>query len=123
MRPVRSGRELGQSTVEFALILPLFFAFMVLLFQVALIGRDEVLVVHAARVAAREASLTADPAQIRAAARRTLSSAEVGIVHRGGPGGLTEVEVSYVARTDLPIVGALLPDITLRARASMPVER
>ena len=57
----------GQSTVEFALVLPLFFGLLVLLFQVALVGRDEILVVHAARAAAREASVTTDLARINAA--------------------------------------------------------
>jgi hypothetical protein len=34
-----------------------------------------------------------------------------------------EVEVVYASPTDMPIVGALLPDVTLRAHAVMRVER
>jgi Flp pilus assembly protein TadG len=113
----------GQSTVEFALVLPLFFALLVLLFQVALVGRDEVLVVHAARAAAREASVTADPARVRAAATRALPGAVVQVSRRGRVGEPVEVDVTYTSVTDLPVVGAMLPDLTLHARAVMRVER
>jgi len=119
---VRPG-ERGQSTVEFALILPLFFALLALVFQVALVGRDEILVVHAARAAVREASVTADPARIDAAATRTLRGAVVHVTRRGPVGAPVEVEITYASPTDLPVVGALLPDLTLHARAVMRVER
>jgi Flp pilus assembly protein TadG len=113
----------GQSTVEFALILPLFFALLVLVFQVALVARDEIVTVHAARVAVREASVTHDPARVTAAARRTLPGAQVRIVQRGPVGEPVTVEVTYVSVTDLPIVGALVPDLSLHATATMSVER
>jgi Flp pilus assembly protein TadG len=118
----RSGGA-GQSTVEFALVLPLFFALLALLFQVALVARDEVMVVHAARAAVREASVTADPARIEAAATRSLSGVNAGVARRGRIGQPVEVDVVYVAKTDLPLVGALLPDLTLRASAVMSVEK
>lgn len=114
--------ESGQATVEFALLLPLLFTMFVLLFQVALVGRDQMLVVHAARDGAREASVTASPARIQAAVQRTLPGASVRVLRRGRPGEPVEVEVTYLARTDLPGVGALLPDLTLHARAVMRVE-
>jgi Flp pilus assembly protein TadG len=113
----------GQSTVEFALVLPLFFGLLVLVFQVALVGRDEILVVHAARAAAREASVTADPARIDAAATRSLPGAVVRVARRGRVGEPVEVDVTYTSETDLPIVGSMLPDLTLHARAVMRVER
>ena len=113
----------GQSTVEFALVLPLFFALLVLLFQVALVARDEIVTVHAARVAVREATVTGDPARITAAAVRSLPGARVRIVRRGRVGEPVEVEVTYVSVTDLPLVGSLVPDVTLHAAATMSVER
>jgi hypothetical protein len=113
----------GQATVEFALLLPLLMTFLVLLFQVALVARDQVLVAHAARDAAREAAVTADPRAVHAAAHETLPGADVRVVRRGRPGERAVVEVRYVSRTDLPLVGALLPDLTLRGRAVMRVER
>lgn len=122
MQRARPG-EAGQSTVEFAFVLPLFFALLVLLLQVAVVARDQILVVHAARSAVREASVTSDSGRIDAAATRTLPGAVVRVDERGAVGQPVEVDVSYVAHTDLPLVGVLLPDVTLHARAVMRVER
>jgi Flp pilus assembly protein TadG len=115
--------EAGQSTVEFALVLPLFFALLVLVFQVAVVGRDEILVTHAARAAVREATVTSDPAAIAAAATRSLPGADVEVVQRGAVGQPVEVRVTYVAPTNVPVVGSFIPDLTLRASAVMRVER
>ena len=120
---VRARPEHGQSTVELALLLPLLAASLVMVVQVALVGRDEILVVHAARDAAREAAVTADPARVAAAARRTLTGARVRIVRRGAVGQPVEVEVAVHRAIALPLLCAVLPDITLHARAVMRVER
>jgi hypothetical protein len=121
--PDPDDTQAGQATVELALVLPLFFALLVLLFQVALVARDEVLVIHAARVAVREASVTDDRERITAIASHSLPGSRVRVVRRGRIGEPVDVEVVYASPTDLPIVGALLPDITLRAHAVMRVER
>ncbi len=129
--PVTGGRgarsrvrsDHGQATVELALVLPLVFGMLIFLFQIAVVARDDILVVHAARDAAREATVTGNQALVAAAAHRTLPGAAVTITRRGGVAAPVEVAVSFVARTDLPIVGALLPDVTLHGRAVMRVER
>jgi hypothetical protein len=113
----------GQATVEFALLLPLLFAFLVLLFQVALVARDQILVVHAARAAVREATVTPEDLRIRSAGTHTLPDATVKVVERGRVGERVVVEVAYRSPTDLPLIGAVLPDVSLRARAVMRVER
>jgi TadE-like protein len=118
----RARSDRGQATVELALVLPLMFALLVLVFQIALVARDEILVVHAARDAAREATVTHDVARVIAAARRDLPGATVRVVRRGRVGEPVEVAITYVARTDLPLVGALVPDLTLRAGSVMRVE-
>jgi TadE-like protein len=116
-------RSNGQSTVEFALMLPLFVLFLFALVQVALIARDEVLVVHAARAAVREASVDVTGARAIAAARHALPRALV-VVHRGASvGDRVVVDVEYVSHTNVPLVGPLVPDVTLRSRAVMRVER
>jgi Flp pilus assembly protein TadG len=115
--------DAGQSTVEFALVLPLFFALLVLVFQVAVVGRDEILVTHAARAAVREATVTADPAAISAAATKSLAGARVEVLQRGAIGQPVEVRVTYTVHPGVPIVGSLLPDIALHASAVMQVER
>lgn len=108
--------------MELALVLPLVFALLVLVFQVALVARDEILVVHAARDAARESSVTLDLKRVVAAAQRDLPGATVRVVRRGRVGEPVEVAITYVSRTRLPLVGALVPDLTLRARSVMRVE-
>lgn len=113
----------GQATVELALLLPLVLGLLVLVFQVALVGRDQVVVVHAARAAVREAALTPDPGRVREAATRSLPGAETRVLRRGPVGEPVEVEVAYRSVTDLPLIGSLLPDPDLRARAVMRVER
>jgi hypothetical protein len=95
---------------------------LVLVFQIALVARDEILVVHAARDAAREATVSRDPARVAAAARRDLPGASVRIVRRGRVGEPVQVAITYVSRTDLPLVGALLPDVTLHGDSVMRVE-
>jgi hypothetical protein len=46
----------------------------------------------------------------------------VRIVRRGRVGEPVEVAVTYVSRTDLPLIGALMPDLTLHGRSVMRVE-
>jgi hypothetical protein len=42
------------------------------------------------------------------------------VVTRGaGEGPVVQVRVSYVAATEVPLAGVLLPDVTLSARAAM----
>jgi hypothetical protein len=106
-----------------ALVLPLVFGLLALLFQIALVARDEMLVVHAARDAARQATLSRDPRRVVGAARRTLPGATVRIVRRGRVGEPVVVAITYVSRTDLPLIGVLLPDLTLHGRSVMAVEQ
>ena len=115
--------DLGQATVELALVLPVLVLFLLALVQTALVARDEVLVQDAARAAAREASVGSSGGRVRDAARRTLHGVEVGVHRAGGVGDPVEVTVRYREHTNLPLVGPLFPDITLRARATMRAER
>jgi hypothetical protein len=91
--------------------------------QVAFVVRDQVAVVHAAREAARAASVDPDPDRAARAARRTLRGADVDVGDRPAIGEPITVEVAYKSETDLPLVGALFPDPTLHGRVTMRVER
>ena len=119
--PARSDR--GQATVELALVLPVLVLFLLALVQTALVARDAVLVQDAARAAVREASVDAGNGRVRDAARRTLGGVEVEVHRAGGVGEPVEVRVHYRAHTNLPLVGPLFPDVTLRATATMRAER
>jgi TadE-like protein len=126
-RAPRLGRacphERGQATVELALVLPLVVFGLLAILQVGLVVRDQVAVIHAAREAARAASVDRDPGRAAAAARRVLARAEVHVGARPAVGQPITVEVMYHDRTDLPLVGPLFPDPDLHASASMRVER
>jgi hypothetical protein len=121
-----SGRERGQATVELGLVLPLIVVLLLSLVQGGLVVRDQILVTHAAREAARTAALEDDTAAVERAARAAgpldRDRLEVEIGARGAPGDRVTVRVSYHA-TRVPLVGDLVGVIRLRASASMRVER
>ena len=124
--PGRGTSQRGQASVEVALVLPLLAALALLLLQVGLLVRDQVLVTHAAREGARQAAVRDDPAAVAAAVAdataldRDRLSVEVST--RGPVGSPVRVEVTYRAPTDLPLVGHLLGDVELGATATMRVE-
>ena len=123
---MRGHGERGQATVEAALVLPLITLLLLGVVQIGLLVRSEVLVTHAAREAARAAAVDADP-QAAARAATTSSSLDarrmtVHVQGREGPGSRVQVEVTYSAPTDVPLVGSLLGDVDLHATATMRVE-
>jgi Flp pilus assembly protein TadG len=126
-RDRRDRRERGQASVELALALPLVVVLLFVVVQVGLIVRAQVLVTHASREGARAAAVDADPAAARRAveASSVLDAGRLDVVvaNRAGPGSRVRVEVGYRLVTDLPLVGPLMPDITLSAATTMRVER
>ena len=124
-RPARRSAcpEEGQATVEFALVLPLVIVLILAVLQTALVVRDYVATVHAAREAVRAASVDRRPDAATDAARRVLQRLHVEVGDRPAVGGPIRVEVTYTSHTDLPLVGVLFPDPELRASATMRAER
>ena len=125
-RPTFAGRprgSRGQATVEFAFVLPLVVLAALAVIQVGLVVRDQMGVVHAAREAARAASVDDDPSSAVRAATRTLPGADVDVGARPDIGGEIRVTVRYRSVTSLPLVGALFPDPDLHATAAMRVEK
>ena len=121
-----AARERGQATVEAALVLPLVVTMLLAVVQVGLVVRAQVLATHAAREAARAAAVDADPdAAVRAATGASSLDPHrmsVAVSGRAGPGSHVHVEITYTEPTDVPLVGALLGDLTLHASATMRVE-
>jgi Flp pilus assembly protein TadG len=108
------------------LVLPYAVLVLLALVQVGVVVHDQVMVTHAAREAARAAAVRPE----LAAARRGAEAAgglDPGRLHvamtRIEGRGTVEVRVDYVCVTDLPLVGPLVPDVSLRADATMQVER
>jgi hypothetical protein len=126
-RPHPSGRDHGQATVELALVLPLIALVLTALVQAVVVARDQLLVVHAAREAARAAAVDPAPGAARHAAELSgpldPGRLEVDVSGRAGAGSRVRTVVRYRQPTDLPLVGRLVGDVTLRAEATMRVER
>lgn len=116
----RSDR--GQATVELALSLPLLFVFLLGIVQLVVIVRDQLAVQLAAREAARAAAVaassgtTADAAAAQAIGLRPLQ------VSATSSASAVTVTVSHVTHTDVPLIGALLPDVVVSATATMALE-
>ncbi len=123
----RGSGDGGQAAVELALVLPLVVTVLLALVQLGLVVRDQILVVHGDREAAREAAVdpAADAPRRAAVASSTLSDARLTVTStgRGAPGSRVRVEVAYRASTGVPLLGAAVGDLTLRASATMRVER
>lgn len=121
-------RERGQSSVEFALILPIMLVLVLALAQVGLIVQAQISVTHTAREAAR--ALAVDPAaDVRAAAFRAsnLSAPSTEVTARFAPASVSgrqivEVTVSY----RIPVISGLFAPLVegevVTARASMLIE-
>ena len=117
----RTTSDDGQATVELALCLPFVCLLVLGLVQVAIIVRDRIAVVAAAREGARAAAVSASP---HAAATNAVRDRGFGPleVRMASSGSMVTVTVRYVDHTDVPLIGALLPDVELEASVSMVFE-
>jgi Flp pilus assembly protein TadG len=120
--------ERGSAVVEFALVVPLVLVVALALVQVAVIGRDRLLLEHAARAGARTAAVDPSDDAVRAsvlAAVGPLDPAEVRIEVRreleiGRP---VAVRVAYAVPVAVPLAGWLLPSsVELSAEVTMRQE-
>ncbi len=115
----RTRRDEGQSTVELALSLPLLCVFLLGMVQVAVVGRGQLAVQLAAHEAVRAAAVSADPeAAAISAANRAVSLRPL-IVEIVVEAESVTVTVTYVDHTDVSLAGALIPNVTLTASATM----
>ncbi len=119
-----SNNDAGQATVEVALAVPLLVFVMLFGVQIALVVRDQIATLAAAREAARAVVVAdgktgfADAAVARTAALDpSRRSVNVSI-----NGGLVTATITYRSPTDLPLIGIFIPDITLHGAATMALE-
>ncbi len=122
----RARGDEGQAAVELALVLPVLAVLALALVQVALVVRDQVRVTFGAREGARQAAVSPAAGDVR---RAVVASSglddgrlDVQVTGRGAAGSRVTVRVRYAAATDLPLVGALLGDVSLEGVAAMRVE-
>lgn len=118
----RAGRrpQQGQATVEVVLALPVVVVALLLVLQVALVGRSKLLVTDAAREGARAAAVGANPSEVTATVARTpgLDPHRVE-VEVDGAGGEVRVTVRYRSPTDVALIGPLVGDPVLHASVTM----
>ena len=115
-------RDGGQAAVELALCLPLLFVFLLGIVQLVVIVRDQLAVQLAAREAARAAAVAASSAvAAQGAATRAVTLRPLTVATDLSSSTVT-VTVRHVTHTDVPMIGALLPDVTVTARARMALE-
>lgn len=116
--------EGGQSTVEYALVLPLVLILVLGLLQVGVLARDQIMLLGAAREGVREAIVTPDQGRIAAAAGNAAPGLDLNVqVARGTQRGeAARVDVS-AAPARLPVVGGIVGGMTLRASATMRIEK
>jgi Flp pilus assembly protein TadG len=120
----RSNSDAGQATVEVALAVPLLVIVMLFGVQIALVIRDQIATIAAAREAARAVVVADGKTNVAdAAVARTVAlnpsrrSVKVSI-----NGQLVTATVTYRSPTDLPLVGIFIPDITVHGSATMALE-
>ena len=119
---LRGRGDAGQAAVELVLVLPLVLVVTLAALQVALVARDQVLVVHAAREGARQAAVSPDDGDVgRVATGATgLRARRLAIsIERGAPPGAVSVTATYDAPTDVPLVGGLVGDVELEGTVTM----
>jgi Flp pilus assembly protein TadG len=117
----RDHRDRGQAAVELALCLPLLFVFLLGIVQLVVIVRDQLAVQLAAREAARAAAVAAASGAADGAAERAVALRPLNVAI-SSTGETVTVIVSHVTPTDVPLIGLLLPDITVTAAATMALE-
>jgi Flp pilus assembly protein TadG len=111
--------------VELALLLPLLALVTFAVVQIGLLARDRVALTHVARAAARAAVLDPNPAPVRSAAveASSLDARRLTVTVRRRSGDRVVVVVAYRAPTDVPLVGALVGDVTFTERLVGRVEQ
>jgi hypothetical protein len=123
----RRDREEGQATVELALALPILAVILAAMLEAGMIGLDQLRLWHAAREAARIAVVDPNLDEIREAAERSgLAPLDVTVepdTYRRTSGGPLTVRLAYQPSGHVPLIGAIVDDVTLGAEATMRIER
>lgn len=119
--------EVGQTTVELALCLPVVIFVVVAVIEVGLIVADQVRLWHAAREAARQAVVDDHTdAAIDAARRAGFDSLDVTVDPESNyrqQGEPLTVTVVYDRPGAIPLIGRLFEHIELQSTATMRIER
>jgi hypothetical protein len=108
--------------VELALTLPLVCLLLLAVVQLAVVVADLLAVQLAAREGARAASVSMQPVGAARGAAEGATALQPLQVRTVSAAGAVTVRVTYIERTTVPLIGALVPDITVSASATMQFE-
>jgi Flp pilus assembly protein TadG len=115
--------ERGQATVELALLLPVVVMIVWALLEGILLARDQVLLSHAAREAARaySTSQSVDKAT-QAAQQRSGFGSELAISITTEAAGIARVQVSLNEAPRLSLIGRFTSDLVFTADVAVAIE-
>jgi hypothetical protein len=121
---MRRRNDGGQAAVELALALPLVAVFLFGAVQVVAVARDQIAVVHAARELARAVAVAGNAPLDGSSTVAGITDLEPARleVSTSSSSELVRAEVRYRSPTEVPFVGALLPDVTVVGTATMARE-
>ena len=109
----------GQAVVELAITLPVVVLLALVVLQVAVIGRDQLALWHAVRVAVRSAAVSLEPAADAEVAAQVATTLRPLQVTTDADDEWVRVALQHTSRTRIAVVGGLVPDVTLHAHATM----
>ena len=116
----------GQATVELALLMPLLMLLALFLTQLALTARDQIMVIHSAREAARAVAVSNDASVARSAAlaasRLDVQRLRVQVQESAGSGNVS-VRLEYRSPVRFAPLAVLVDDVALSGEAVMRIER
>lgn len=115
----RLRRDAGQAAVELALALPVVVVMLLGVVQVVVVIGDRLAVELAAREAARAAAVAGDPAGAAAAAANRATGLSPLDVATSVRVDRVTVTVSHRSRTEVPVIGRLIGDVTIESTVSM----
>jgi Flp pilus assembly protein TadG len=118
-----SRAERGQATVEFALVLVALVSVVWALLSLCLLVRDQVLVTHASREAARTYAVTRSlDAATQAARDRSGLGSDLVVTVEPQPENLARITVSLGIGARIPIAGRVRPGLQLQSSLITYVE-
>lgn len=122
-----AGAQAGQTTLEFALLLPILALVLAALVEIGLVVADQGRLWHAAREAVRIAVVDPDLDDVEAAAERGgLRPITIDVdppAHLRRQGDPLTVRLVHRPRARVPLFGAVLDRVALEAAATMRIEQ
>ena len=120
----KKHNDRGQATIEFALTLPLLFLFSLCLVQVGSVANDQLVLNHAAQIAARAISLADISPESALQVAKTTVEREINLreiqIEVKLENESASVELRYERRLAVPVIDQFFRRFSLSSSATMP---